>query len=150
VVLTLNKDVIAFVNGSNTEEMGDATNDKSPFRQTHLQIHNVTVENQKITRIARLRNGENTTEDPSQPTVPERYLFRVEFSGGMPIERATFLRSFEDEKASKVGQDMGVQLYGGRLAANPQIGLVTNIQVWLNFELPKNWIRLRNTVSELS
>lgn len=125
-VLTLNKDIIAFVNGTDTPEARARTEDKFPQWQKYLQIHNVTVENRTITAITRLRNGTNDT-DPSLPSVAEYDLFRVEFSEGAPVERAAFLTSFDAEQASRVGPDAGVALYGGRLAADPANGLATNV-----------------------
>lgn len=126
-ILSLNKDIIAFVNGTDTKENREATEKKSPRWQEYLKIHKVDVENRQITSIERLKNGSDEHADPSLPSHPEHDLFRVNFGSGEPILRNAFLTSFKDEQLSKVGPDMGVQLYGGRLAADPTKGLVTNI-----------------------
>ncbi|KAK7416076.1 hypothetical protein QQZ08_012131 [Neonectria magnoliae] len=126
-ILTLNTDIVAFVNGSDTPELRAATEKKSPEWQTYLKIHNVTVDNRTISGIKRLKDGANKDADPSLPSVAEFDLFSVEFPKGRPVQRAAFLASFPDEQRSKVGENMGVTLYDGRLAADMANGLVTNI-----------------------
>jgi thioredoxin reductase len=126
-MVTLNKDIIALVNGTDTPEMRATTEKKSAKWETYLKIHGVSVDNRTITAITRLRNGTDGNEDPSLPTVAEHDLFRVDFAEGAPVNRAAFLAAFPSEQTSKVGEEMGVNLYGGRLAADPNAGLVTNI-----------------------
>jgi thioredoxin reductase len=126
-ILTLNKDIIAFVNGTDTPANREITEKSSPQWQTYLELNNFTVENRIIKSIQRLKNGEAEDADPSLPSVPEHDLFRVHFDKGEPIERNAFFASFNDSQASEVGPDMGVDLWGGRLAVDPTKGLVTNI-----------------------
>lgn len=126
-MVTLNNDVIAFVNGTDTPAMRATTEGKSPDWEKYLEIHGVGVDNRTITAITRLQNGTDGTEDPSLPSSPEHDLFRVDFTEGPPVERAAFLVSYPSEQASKVGEEMGVRLWGGRLAVDPTAGLVTNI-----------------------
>ncbi|KPM41813.1 hypothetical protein AK830_g4755 [Neonectria ditissima] len=126
-ILTLNKDIVAFVNGSDTPALRATTEEKNPEWQTYLELHNVTVENRTISEIKRLRDGSDKSADPSLPSVAEFDLFSVEFPTGPAVQRAAFLASFPDEQRSKVGEELGVWLYGGRLAANMSNGLITNI-----------------------
>ncbi|KXX80753.1 Thioredoxin reductase [Madurella mycetomatis] len=126
-MVTLNNDVIAFVNGTDTPAMRATTESKSPDWERYLEIHGVRVDNRTITAITRLQNGTDDTEDPSLHSSPEHDLFQVDFTEGPPVQRAAFLVSYPSEQASKVGEEMGVQLWGGRLAVDPTAGLVTNI-----------------------
>jgi thioredoxin reductase len=126
-ILTLNKDIVAFVNGTDTAEARATTEKNNPGWEKYLAKHNVTVENRTVARIIRLRNGTDGTEDPSLPTVPEHDLFRVDFTQGAPMERNAFFTSFGAEQTSRVGQETGVVMYGNRLAVDPTKGLVTNI-----------------------
>ncbi|XXH03416.1 hypothetical protein Hte_009818 [Hypoxylon texense] len=126
-ISTLNSDVVAFVNGTDTPAARAAADAAFPGWDRYLAIHNVTVDNRTITRIERLRDGGAEPADPSLPTAPEYDLFRVDFAEGESVERAAFFASFPEEQRSTVGQNMGVQLYGGRLAADGSRGLVTNI-----------------------
>lgn len=126
-ILTLNTDIVAFVNGTDTPEARAATEESFPGWEKYLAVHNVTVENRTIASITRLKDGGDPPPDPSLPTAPEKDLFRVDFTEGEPVERAAFFTSFPDEQKSTVGADLGVQLWGGRLAADEAKGLVTNI-----------------------
>lgn len=126
-ILTLNRDIVAFVNGTDTPEARAATEEKSPKWQEYLSLHKVRVENRIIAAVERLANGTTGDEDPSLPTAPEHDLFRVKFDGGDSILRNAFLTGFKAEQRSNLGPDMGVQLYGGRLAADGSKGLTTNI-----------------------
>ncbi|KAK5994133.1 putative thioredoxin reductase [Cladobotryum mycophilum] len=126
-ILTLNKDIILFVNGTDTPEHRAATDKKFPKWDKYLELHNVKIENRIIKSIDRLLNGTNGDEDPSLPTHPEHDLFQVNFETGPSILRNAFLTNFGEEQRSKLGQETGVTLYGGRLAADPSGGLITNI-----------------------
>ncbi|KAK4246544.1 thioredoxin reductase [Corynascus novoguineensis] len=126
-VVTLNKDIIAFVNGTDTPEYRAITTESFKDWERYLQIHDVPVDNRTIAAIERLRNGTTGDEDPSLPTVPEHDLFRVNFTNGEFVERDAFLASFPSEQTSNVGEQLGVRLVDGRLFANQSAGLITNI-----------------------
>lgn len=129
-VVTLNTDVVAFVNGTDTPEERAAADASFPRWRDYLALKNVTVHNGTVDRLVRLRNATGG-HDPSLPTHPELDLFRIELreSNGSTtaVERAAFLTSYDDELASTVGPDLGVELVDGRLSADPAKGLVTNI-----------------------
>ncbi|KAF5007508.1 hypothetical protein FDECE_6155 [Fusarium decemcellulare] len=124
---TLNKDIVAFVNGTDTDGYRALADKDLAKWEAYLRIHNVKVDNRTIKDIERLKEGANSHADPSLPSVAEYDWFHVNFAKGGPVGRAAFLASFPDEQRSKVGEKAGVQLYGGRLAADPTAGLSTNI-----------------------
>lgn len=126
-ISTLNSDIIAFVNGTDTPDARAAAEKSFPNWEKYLQIHNVTVENRTIARINRLRDGGDPPADPSLPTAPEYDLFSVDFTEGESVERAAFFTSFPDEQRSDIGEKLGVALYGGRLSADNAKGLATNV-----------------------
>ncbi|KAI2470923.1 FAD/NAD(P)-binding domain-containing protein [Annulohypoxylon bovei var. microspora] len=126
-ISTLNSDIIAFVNGTDTAEQRTAADASFPEWQRYLQIKNVTIDNRTITRVNRLRDGGDPPADPSLPTAPEYDLFSLDFAEGEPVQRAAFFTSFPDEQKSDVGAQMGVTLYGDRLTADGAKGLATNI-----------------------
>jgi thioredoxin reductase len=126
-MVTLNKDIIALVNGTDTAEFRAINDSKLKDWKKYLQIHNVPIENRTIAAITRLRDGTDGNEDPSLPTVAEHDLFRVDFTEGPSVNRAAFLAAFPSEQTSNVGAEAGVALWGGRLAVDPNAGLVTNI-----------------------
>jgi len=126
-MVTLNNNVVALVNGTDTPAARAATEAKFPGWEKYMRIHRVPIDNRTITAIVRVRNGTDGHADPSLPTSPEFDWFRVEFSEGDPHETAAFLASYPSEQTSNVGPQLGVQLYGGRLAADPGAGLATNV-----------------------
>ncbi|KAI1108421.1 sulphydryl oxidase [Nemania sp. NC0429] len=125
-ISTLNGDIVAFVNGTDTPEMSAATDTKFPGWKQYLSLRNVTIENRTIAGIERLADG-GANAHPEAPTFPEHDLFRVDFTEGPSVQRAAFFASFPSKQHSSVGADMGVRLDGGRLAADGARGLMTNI-----------------------
>ncbi|ROV98354.1 hypothetical protein VMCG_07179 [Cytospora schulzeri] len=126
-VSTLNFDVVAFVNGTDTPEARSATDESFPGWEDYLELAEVTVYNQTISSITRLRDGSDPDADPSLPSVAEYDLFRVDLDDGTSVRRAAFFVSFPDEQRSSVGADLGVTLYGGRLFADQSKGFLTNV-----------------------
>ncbi|KAG6126508.1 hypothetical protein E4U34_004179 [Claviceps purpurea] len=126
-VLSVNTDVIAFVNGTDTEANRAATEKSDPRWQDYLKLHNIQVENRTIAAIERLRDGSLPPGDPSLPTHAEHDLFRVRFTEGEPILRDSFLTSYKEEQHSSLGVDMGVKMLGNKLTADQSKGLMTNV-----------------------
>ncbi|KAI1879260.1 hypothetical protein JX265_002214 [Neoarthrinium moseri] len=125
-ILTLNTDIVAFTNGTNNPTTRAAADKSFPDWERFLSIHNVTIDDRTITSVERLKDG-SPDSDPSLPSQPQYDLFRVNFDQGEAVERAAFFASFQEEQRSTIGQEVGVNLYGGRLAANQSSGLQTNI-----------------------
>ncbi|KLU86089.1 sulphydryl oxidase [Magnaporthiopsis poae ATCC 64411] len=126
-ILTLNTDIIAFANGTDTAEARAQTEAKNPKFTDYLKKHNVTIDNRIISRITRLQDGGSGPHDPSLPTAPEKDLFSIEFTTGEPVQRAALFLEYPSSQRSKIGQEAGVQLWGGRLAADVSKGYITNV-----------------------
>ncbi|UKZ93343.1 uncharacterized protein TrAFT101_008261 [Trichoderma asperellum] len=126
-IVTLNRDIILFVNGTDTPEQRAVAEKGFPEWEKYLKLHNVKIENRIISSIRRLANGTVGDEDPSLPSHPEHDLFQLNFETGEPVLRAAILTNCDTAQKSNLGQETGVVLYGGRLAADKNNGLVTNI-----------------------
>lgn len=126
-VISLNKDIIGFTNGTDSPDARNKTEAKFPQWQDYLKLKNIPIEDRQITQIERLQNGSDPNADPSLPSHPEHDVFRVHFDKGDPIVRNAFLTNFDSEQYSKLGEETGVALYGGRLAADGSKGLATNV-----------------------
>lgn len=128
-ISTLNSDVIAFVNGTDTPENRLIADQEYPGWEQYLLEKNVTVLNETILSITRLRDGYDPNHDPSIPTEPEYDLFRIDLEGGISLERAVFFADFDSELRSDLGKNMGVTLVGqpAHLFADQQRGFETNI-----------------------
>lgn len=125
-ILSLNKDIILFVNGTDTPENRAIADKKLPDWDDWLNINKIKIENRTITSLERLRDGTNTS-DPSRATNAEHDLFRLHFSAGDPVDRAAFMTNFKSEQKSDLGAKAGVLLYGGKLAANISKGMESNV-----------------------
>jgi hypothetical protein len=127
-ILTLNTDIILFVNGTDTPANRAITETKFPGWEKYLKLLNVKIENRTLASITRLRDGATPFADPSLPTHPEHDLFQVDFADNQdPVLRNAFFADFPSEQRSKVGENAGVKLYGNKLAADGAGGLVTNV-----------------------
>ncbi|RFU80360.1 pyridine nucleotide-disulfide oxidoreductase [Trichoderma arundinaceum] len=126
-IITLNRDIILFVNGTDTPEQRATASAGFPKWEQYLRRQNVIIDNRTIKSIKRLANGTVGDEDPSLPSHPEHDLFQLNFETGEPVLRAALLTNFGTAQRSNLGKETGVMLYGGKLAADQSNGLVTNI-----------------------
>ncbi|KAI1325117.1 putative thioredoxin reductase [Xylariaceae sp. FL0255] len=129
-IYTLNSDLIALVNGTDTPENRAAISQESPTWEQELAVYNVTLENRTIADIIRIQGSTSKISDttPDTPTAAENDLFRVDFADGGPsIQRAVFFVSFPSEQHSNLGTDMGVRLDGNKLASDLATGCMTNL-----------------------
>lgn len=126
-IITLNRDIILFANGTDTPEERASAEKGFPTWESYLKQRNIKIDNRIITSLKRLANGTVGDEDPSLPSNPEHDLFQLNFETGEPVLRAAILTNFDTAQKSNLGEETGVALYGGRLAADKDHGLVTNI-----------------------
>ncbi|KAL7915446.1 hypothetical protein GGI35DRAFT_436876 [Trichoderma velutinum] len=126
-IISLNRDIILFVNGTDTPEQRATAKEGFPKWEQYLKLHDVKIDNRVLTSIKRLVNGTVGDEDPSLPSHPEHDLFQLNFETGPPVRRAALLTNFDTAQKSNLGEETGVALYGGKLAADQSRGMVTNI-----------------------
>ncbi|EFY91754.1 thioredoxin reductase, putative [Metarhizium acridum CQMa 102] len=118
-VAHLNSDIIIFANGTDTYE--NRVRADAAFAENssaYLDKRRVKVDNRTVTRITRLRDGEDPNRDPSLPTAPEYDLFSVEFDTGSPAERGVLLTTFAYEQRSSIGERLGLETRNGKLVVD--------------------------------
>ncbi|EMT72863.1 hypothetical protein NOF04DRAFT_11978 [Fusarium oxysporum II5] len=125
-VLTLGTDIVAFVNGTDNDEMRRAADEKFPQWGEYLNLHNVTIDNRTITSLQRLKDGEDVDRKPWLPSVPKDDLFSVHFTEGEPVQRVAFLSSFPSRQRSDIGERAGVVLTHGKLGVTNK-AMFTNV-----------------------
>ncbi|KDB21033.1 hypothetical protein H109_07017 [Trichophyton interdigitale MR816] len=103
---TLNKDIIAFVNGTE-HNVGDITylNLKYPQWRKQLQNYNVKINNKMITSIDRLQDGSKVYDKKNWQ---EYDKFRINFSDGTSEERGVFITNFPTEQHSDLPDQLGL------------------------------------------
>lgn len=115
-VTTLNKDIIAFVNGTDTEANRAFLNATTPNWQKNMAKIRVAIENRTIESIERLQDGSIVRNETSW----EEYdKFRVNLQDGTQIERGAFIMSFPKCQRSYLGSKIGVQLIDERIRVDP-------------------------------
>ncbi|KAF4959564.1 hypothetical protein FGADI_1631 [Fusarium gaditjirri] len=125
-VLTLDTDIVAFVNGTHNDEMRRVADEQFPQWEEYLKLHNVTIDNRTITSLERLKGGEEVDKKPWLPSIPKDDLFSVHFTEGDPVQRVAFLSSFPSMQRSDVGTNAGVGLTYGKLRVTNN-AMLTNV-----------------------
>ncbi|KAH8655882.1 pyridine nucleotide-disulfide oxidoreductase-like protein [Xylariales sp. PMI_506] len=126
-ILTLNTDIIAFVNGTDTEEARAKADSSFPDWDIYLDVHSIKVVNTSISQITRVSGGDDSGDGSSLPSVAHHDLFNISLGDGSSTNRAAFFASFPSVQASDVGQNMGVNLLGQKLAVDEAKGMLTNL-----------------------
>ncbi|KAM7213884.1 thioredoxin reductase [Rhypophila decipiens] len=125
-IITLNSDVIAYVNGTDTPEYRALNDAEFPGWEKYLAEHNMKIENRTIISIKRVKDASEGHHDPSLPSTAEFDLFDIELANeidGNDIreihQRGVFFTSFPSKQRSNLGQETGVYMYSpGRLGVD--------------------------------
>ncbi|CAG8955296.1 hypothetical protein HYFRA_00011278 [Hymenoscyphus fraxineus] len=112
-VITINKDIIAFVNGTQTDANIAALNEKSPGWDVKLAKYGVQIENRTITAIERVQDGGGINRN--ETTDEEFDLFNVVLEDGQKVSRSAFITNFKTKQQSYLGLGLGVQYYSEKM-----------------------------------
>ncbi|OJJ33013.1 hypothetical protein ASPWEDRAFT_115064 [Aspergillus wentii DTO 134E9] len=110
-VATLNSDIIAFVNGTQTPENEQALDKADPQWREELAAYNVTVDNRIISSIERLQDGGNHTDNEGR----QFDIFRLHFTDGSTAQRNAFLTSFPVVQRSNLAASLGAQIVDNKI-----------------------------------
>ena len=113
---TLNSNIIAFVNGTYTDENVAILDQKRPGWVTQLQKYGVSIENATITSIERLQDGAIVND---AATDQEFDKFQVNLADGSTFERSAFITNFPSVQHSNLGSSLGVKIYGEKMDVEP-------------------------------
>lgn len=107
-IYTLNTDVIAFVNGTDTPDVEAAVASKRGDNwRDQLSTWNVKLDNRTITSIDRLQDGGDNRDQADDKQFDK---FRINFSTGEPVERSALMTNYGTVQASTLPADMGLDL----------------------------------------
>ncbi|RLL99294.1 hypothetical protein CFD26_102765 [Aspergillus turcosus] len=113
-VYTLNTDIIAFVNGTQTPETEDALSQKYPNWEKQLEAYGVALNNETIESIERLQDGEDVRDDEGR----QFDVFRVNLADGSSVIRNAFITNFPSEQRSSIPEDLGLKMQGNKIDTN--------------------------------
>lgn len=126
-VHTLNTDIIALVNGTQTPEQEEAARQKNPKFFEILQAYNVTIENRTIASIERLQDGSKDND----PSTHEQFdKFRVHFTDGGSVDRGAFLTNFPSSQRSTLPAQLELKMQGNKIYADVNSARTSLKGVW--------------------
>lgn len=108
---TLNQDIIAFVNGTNTPEQQDVLAGRYPNWQAQLNAYNVTINNETILSIDRLQDGSTN----SSAGGVEFDLFRINLADNSSVVRGAFITNFADKQLSDIPSELNLTMDGTKV-----------------------------------
>ncbi|KAL1847444.1 hypothetical protein Plec18167_005165 [Paecilomyces lecythidis] len=123
---TLNKDIIAFVSGTQTEEQEAVLDKEHPNWRQVIEAYGIKLDNRTITEIERIQDGE--AHQDSQGRQFDR--FRLHFINGDPVIRNAFLTNFPSEQRSALGIEMGLQMFGNKIDSQGKGLRTSQAGVW--------------------
>ena len=127
VYSTLNKDIIAFPNGTQTPDQEAILQQNHPDWKAIVKAYNIRLDNRTITSIERIQDGEKHKDNEGR----QFDIFRLHFTEGDPVERNAFITNFPTEQRSSLPADMGLKLLGGKIDSQTNAGLRTSMPgVW--------------------
>ncbi|RAL09144.1 NAD(P)/FAD-dependent oxidoreductase [Aspergillus homomorphus CBS 101889] len=121
---TLNTDVIALVNGTDTPAYEAALASKYPDWRAQLAAWNVTVDNRSIASIERLQDGAENRSDDGSAMLD---VFRVWFTDGDSLVRNAFITNYPTAQRSDIPAQLGVKMDGTKIDTADYSGMRTSI-----------------------
>lgn len=111
-MMSLNTDIIAFVNGTHTPAEEARLSKRYPDWEAQLAAYGIGVDNRTITSIERLLDG-SIVQKPDEQR--EFDMFRVNFEHGDSVVRNAFITNFPAVQASNLPADMGLVLQASKI-----------------------------------
>ncbi|KAF7596600.1 hypothetical protein BBP40_001001 [Aspergillus hancockii] len=123
-VYTLNKDIIAFVNGTQTAEAEAELAAKYPNWEAQLAMYNVRVENATIESFERIQDGEEVKDRNGTRQLD---IFRIHFTNGSHVDRNAFITNYPSEQRSDLPKQLGLAMLGNKIDATTNPGMRTSL-----------------------
>ncbi|KAL4913121.1 hypothetical protein BDW62DRAFT_220872 [Aspergillus aurantiobrunneus] len=123
-IATLNDDIIAFVNGSYTDEEVSALESSYPDWRAQVAAYNVQIDNRIITSIDRLQDGGEVTNEAGDQQID---IFQINFTEGEPVVRNAFITNFDTAQRSSLPYDLGLAMSDGKIDTSINPGMRTSL-----------------------
>ncbi|KAL4801621.1 hypothetical protein BDV18DRAFT_148978 [Aspergillus unguis] len=122
-VSTLNSDIIAFVNGSYTDEYVSQLEQDYPDWRAQVAAYNVSIENRTIASFEHIQDGGENRNHVGQ----QFDIFRVNFEEGEPVIRNAFLTNFGTAQRSSIPYDLDLVMNDGKIDTSINPGMRTSL-----------------------
>lgn len=113
-VYTLNTDIIAFVNGTQTPKAEAKLAEKYPNWKKQLEAYNIVLNNETVKSIERVQNGEDVYDDQGR----QFDIFRVNLADGSSVTRNAFVTNFPSEQRSSIPKELGLKMKDNKIDTN--------------------------------
>lgn len=123
-VSTLNKDIIAFVNGTQTPDQEAELAEKYPDWEAQLEAYNVRLENATIESFERIQDGGQVKDRNGTRQID---IFRVHFTNGSAVDRNAFITNYPTEQRSDLPSQLGLAMLGNKIDATTKPGMRTSL-----------------------
>ncbi|PYH42716.1 FAD/NAD(P)-binding domain-containing protein, partial [Aspergillus saccharolyticus JOP 1030-1] len=120
---TLNTDVIALVNGTDTPSGEAALAAKYPDWRAQLAAWNVQVDNRSIASIERLQDGEEVRGDDGSM----EDVFKVWFTDGDSVVRNALITNYPTAQRSEIPDQLGLKMDDGKIDTADYTGMRTSL-----------------------
>lgn len=122
---TLNRNLTAYANGTDTPEQRDMLNKTQPNWQKILDTHGIVVKNHTISNITRLKNG---TSDCAAHRLDDK--FRIYLEGNESDVIGAFITNFPIQQRSKLPSQLSLQMNGPKVNTSCPQGVTNVTGVW--------------------
>lgn len=124
---TLNKDIIAFLNGTQVPEQEVTLQSAHPDWKAIVESYKIRLDNRTITKIEHTQNGEEHKDNEGR----QFDKFLIHFTEGEPVERNAFITNYPSEQLSSLPDQLGLKMLGGKIDTQTNAGLRTSLAgVW--------------------
>ncbi|KAL2863337.1 NAD(P)/FAD-dependent oxidoreductase [Aspergillus lucknowensis] len=123
-ITTLNTDIIAFVNGSYTDDQVAVLESDYPDWRAQIAAYNVRIDNRTIASIERLQDGGEVQNEAGDQQFD---IFQINFTEGAPVIRNAFITNFETAQRSSIPYDLGLAMKDGKIDTSINPGMRTSL-----------------------
>ncbi|KAF9883952.1 hypothetical protein FE257_002634 [Aspergillus nanangensis] len=124
---TLNSDIVALANGTQTPEVEAQLTEEKPDWRAQLAAWNVRIENKTIDSFRRLQDGEEHRDNEGR----QFDVFEVTFTDGTTLQRNAFITNYETAQLSTLPAELGLQMQEEKIDTSSFSGMRTSVAgVW--------------------
>ncbi|KAL5355368.1 hypothetical protein BJX96DRAFT_183239 [Aspergillus floccosus] len=120
---TLNTDIVALANGTQTPEVEAQLTADKPDWEAQLEAWNVRIDNRTIESFRRLQDGEEHQDDEGR----QFDIFEVRFTDGSTLVRNAFITNFPTAQRSTLPDELGLQMVDGKIDTSSFSGMRTSL-----------------------
>ncbi|PKY03903.1 putative thioredoxin reductase [Aspergillus campestris IBT 28561] len=122
-IWTLNKDIVVYLNGTQTPEAEAAIAKKNPDWRKQFDKYGVRVDNRVIASFERLQDGNANKDNHGR----QFDIFRIHFVDGSHEDRNAFITNYPSAQRSDLPDRLGLAMIDGKIDAQSNPGMRTTL-----------------------